>query len=64
MAANNTGGWQLTAATYSRGGRVQQDNGDGTYTATLDNDGTRAALQFLHDLRWEDDSLLADTTLD
>src|SRR5665648_703777 len=32
--------------------------------ATLDNDGTRAALQFLHDLRWEDDSLLADTTLD
>ena len=64
MAANNTGGWQLTAATYSRGGRVQEANGDGTYTATLDNDGTRAALEFLQALRWEDDSILADTTLD
>lgn len=64
MAANNTGGWQMTAATYSRGGRVQEANEDGTYTATLDNDATRAHLQFLHDLRWEDDSILADTTLD
>ena len=64
MAANNTGGWQLTAATYARGGRVQQVNDDGSYTATLDNDGTRAALEFLHALRWEDDSILADTTLD
>lgn len=64
MAASNTGGWQLTAATYSRGGRVQQANEDGTYTATLDNDGTVGALEFLQALRWEDDSILADTTLD
>ncbi len=64
MAANNTGGWQLTAATYSRGGRVQKVASDGSYSATLDNPGTVAALQFLHDLRWTDDSLLADTTLD
>ena len=64
MAANNTGGWQLTAATYARGGRVQKANTDGTYTATLDNPGTREALDFLHALRWEDDSLLADSTLD
>ena len=64
MAANNTGGWQLTAATYARGGRVQQANDDGTYTATLDNEGTQAHLEFLQALRWEDDSLLADTTLD
>ncbi|WP_024286259.1 ABC transporter substrate-binding protein [Cellulomonas sp. KRMCY2] len=64
MAANNTGGWQLTAATYSRGGRVQEADDDGTYTATLDNDGTREALEFLKALRWEDDSILADTTLD
>ena len=52
MAASNTGGWQLTAATYSRGGRVQQANEDGTYTATLDNDGTVGALEFLQALRW------------
>lgn len=64
MAANNTGGWQLTAATYARGGRVQQVNDDGSYTATIDNPATRDALTFLHALRWEDDSLLADSTLD
>lgn len=63
MAASNTGGWQLTAATYSRGGRIQEPAGDG-YEATLDNDATVASLEFLHDLRWEDDSLLADATLD
>jgi len=64
MAANNTGGWQLTAATFARGGRTQVANADGTYTATLDNDGTKEALQFLHDLRWEDDSVATDVTLD
>jgi len=64
MAANNTGGWQMTAATYARGGRVQEANEDGTYTATLDNDATRAHLEFLHELRWTDDAILADTTLD
>jgi len=64
MAANNTGGWQLTAATYARGGRVQEAADDGSYLATLDNDATREALQFLYDLRWADDSILADTTLD
>ena len=63
MAAENTGGWQLTAATYSRGGRIQTANDDGTYSATVDNDGTREALEFLHALRWEDDSLLSDATL-
>jgi len=63
MAAENTGGWQLTAATYSRGGRVQTANDDGTYSATVENDGTREALEFLYALRWEDDSLLSDATL-
>ena len=64
MATNNTGGWQLTAATYSRGGRVQEANSDGTYTATLENDATTSHLEMLSAMRWEDDSLLADTTLD
>ena len=63
MAADNTGGWQATAATYSRGGRIQEANPDGTYTATLDNPGTTAALEFLQALRWEDESLLPDATI-
>jgi ABC-type glycerol-3-phosphate transport system substrate-binding protein len=64
MAINNTGGWQLTAQTVARGGRTQTDNEDGTATSTIDNDATKATLQFLHDLKWEDDSFGAKVDLD
>ena len=64
MTFNNTGGWQLTNQTIAHGGRTQTDNGDGTYTSTLNNDGTKAALQFLHDLRWEDNSMGSNFLLD
>ena len=64
MTQNNTGGWQLVAATVARGGAIQEDNGDGTYTSTIANDGTTAALEFLRDLRWEDNSLGSNFLLD
>ncbi|WP_430646878.1 extracellular solute-binding protein [Agromyces sp. GXS1127] len=57
MATGNTGGWQLSVQADSRGASLQTANGDGTYTSTIDNDATRATLQYLHDLRWEDDSM-------
>ncbi len=57
MAVENTGGWQLTVDTYARGGRVSSEDGK---TATLDNDATKAALQFLKDLRWTDNSMGAN----
>ncbi|MBB2921341.1 ABC transporter substrate-binding protein [Cellulomonas cellasea] len=62
IAASNAAGWQLAAATYARGGRLQEVDGD-TVTATVDNDATHDHLEFLKALRWEDDSILADTTL-
>jgi len=64
MAINNTGGWQLTTATAARGGRTQTDNEDGSATSTIDNDATKAALQFLHDLKWEDNSFGSKIDLD
>ncbi|HET8780029.1 MAG TPA: extracellular solute-binding protein [Agromyces sp.] len=64
MTQNNTGGWQLTAATVARGGSIQEDNGDGTYTSTIANDATKAALGFLQTLRWEDNSLGSNFLLD
>jgi ABC-type glycerol-3-phosphate transport system substrate-binding protein len=64
MAMNNTGGWQLTAQTVARGGRTQTDQQDGSATSSIDNDGTRAALQFLHDLRFVDDSFGSKVDLD
>ena len=45
MTMNNTGGWQLTAGTVAHGGRTQVDNGDGTYTSTINNDGHGADLR-------------------
>ena len=64
MTQNNTGGWQLTAATVARGGSIQEENGDGTYTSTIANDATKAALEFLQALRWEDNSLGSNFLLD
>ncbi|HEX5994472.1 MAG TPA: hypothetical protein VFY84_04960, partial [Jiangellales bacterium] len=57
MAVENTGGWQLTVDTYARGGRVSSEDGK---TATLTNDATKDALQFLKDLRWTDNSMGAN----
>jgi ABC-type glycerol-3-phosphate transport system substrate-binding protein len=63
MASGATGGWQLTAAIYSRGGRVQQVQKNGTYKSTLDNDAASKQLELLKEMRWQDNSVLADTTL-
>src|ERR1700755_3044744 len=59
MAKDGTGGWQLTVDTYARGGRME----DGK-KATLTNDGTKAALQFLKDLRWTDNAMGANFDYD
>jgi len=56
MTQSNTGGWQTTAATVSRGGRMQEGQGEDV-TVTLDNEGTRESLEFLKELRWTDNSM-------
>jgi multiple sugar transport system substrate-binding protein len=56
MTQANTGGWQLTTATYARGGSMETKKGD-TVTATLDNPQTVKALEFLKTMRWSDNSL-------
>ena len=57
MATQNTGGWQLTTMTYALGGRMETVDKDGKVTATVNNSYTKAALQYLHDLRWTDNSM-------
>ncbi|HEY7222651.1 MAG TPA: extracellular solute-binding protein [Micromonosporaceae bacterium] len=61
MANSNTGGWQLTVDTFARGGRVESADGQ---TATVNNEQTKAALQFLKDLRWTDNSMGANFSYD
>ena len=61
MALDNAGGWQLTAAAYSRGGRTQVLDGD-KYKATLTDPAVKESLQFLGDLK-KDGSLFENTQL-
>jgi ABC-type glycerol-3-phosphate transport system substrate-binding protein len=57
MATENTGGWQITTMTYALGGRMETVGDDGKVTATLTNAATKQALQYLHDLRWTENSM-------
>jgi ABC-type glycerol-3-phosphate transport system substrate-binding protein len=57
MATENTGGWQLTTSTYALGGRMESVAADGKVTATLNNPQTKAALERLKAMRWEDNSM-------
>ena len=56
MSQSNTGGWQLTTATYARGGRMEEREDDAV-TSTVANDATKEALAWLRDLRFTDNSL-------
>jgi ABC-type glycerol-3-phosphate transport system substrate-binding protein len=57
MATQNTGGWQLTTSTYALGGRMETVGTDGKVTATLNNPQTKAALERLKAMRWDDNSM-------
>jgi multiple sugar transport system substrate-binding protein len=57
MATENTGGWQLTTSTYALGGRMEDVADDGKVTATLNNDKTKAVLERLKAMRWQDNSM-------
>jgi ABC-type glycerol-3-phosphate transport system substrate-binding protein len=57
MATENTGGWQLTTSTYALGGRMETTGDDGKITATLNNAQTKAALERLKAMRWDDNSM-------
>ncbi|WP_127820373.1 ABC transporter substrate-binding protein [Microbacterium sp. CPCC 204701] len=55
MTSGNTGGWILTTLVNAFGGRTE--NGDAT-APTIDADPAVAeVLQYLHDLRWGDNSM-------
>lgn len=63
MSQSNTGGWMLTTLSYAFGGRLQVATDDGV-DVTIDNPGTLAALEYLHSLRWDDNSMGSNFLLD
>ncbi|MEO6712136.1 MAG: extracellular solute-binding protein, partial [Mycobacteriales bacterium] len=64
MSSNNTGGWQLTTAVYSLGGRMETIDASGKATATINTPETKKILEYLKAMRFEDDSMGATFTYD
>jgi len=56
---DNSAGWILTTLAYSLGGRMETGTGKSA-KATLDNDATKQALETLHKMRWDDNSMGSD----
>lgn len=55
-ATNNTGGWTLTAMSYTYGGRMEKEQG-GKQVAAFNDAPVRQALDWLKALRWQDNSM-------
>ncbi|SCF71548.1 extracellular solute-binding protein [Streptomyces sp. Ncost-T10-10d] len=58
MTKENTGGWMLTAMTYSFGDTMQEQSG-GKWANTFDRSGSGAekSLKALKEMRWTDESM-------
>ncbi|HEV7975531.1 ABC transporter substrate-binding protein [Amycolatopsis sp.] len=56
FSKNNQGGWHMTSWLYSLGGQIARQDGD-TWKADFNNDKGKAALNYLHDMRWTDNSM-------
>ena len=63
MTKDNTGGWMLTTLTYSQGGRMEQSSGE-QVSATVNNPGTKAGLELLKAMKWQDKSMGNNTVFD
>lgn len=57
MTQSNTGGWQLATLTYALGGRLETAGSDGKYKVDVNTAQVKQALQWLHTMRWTDNSM-------
>lgn len=53
---NNTGGWTLSAMTYTYGGRIESEK-DGQQVPAFTDGSTQRVLEWLKTMRWQDNSL-------
>ncbi|GAA3908657.1 ABC transporter substrate-binding protein [Microbacterium invictum] len=62
MTSGNTGGWILTTLVNAFGGRTE--NAEATASTLTSDPAVAEVLQYLHDLRWEDDAMGANFLYD
>ncbi|GJF30928.1 sugar ABC transporter substrate-binding protein [Kitasatospora sp. NE20-6] len=56
FSKNNQGGWHLSSWIYSLGGDVATQDGS-TWKAAFNSEAGHKALQYLHDMRWTDNTM-------
>lgn len=57
ISTNNSGGWHLTGYDYTYGGRMIEQESDGSWVAAFNDEASREVLELWKAMRWEDDSL-------
>jgi multiple sugar transport system substrate-binding protein len=64
MTSGNTGGWELTSAAYTRGGRLETTAANGKVTVNTDISAVKQSLAFLSKVRWTDNAAGSNFILD
>lgn len=63
MSTENAGGWTLSTLSYAFGGLMQDEVDGETAAVFADTGATAQALEWVHDVRWNDGSWTANTLL-
>jgi multiple sugar transport system substrate-binding protein len=64
MTSGNTGGWELTSASYTRGGRLETTAANGKVTVNADISAVKQSLAYLAKIRWTDNAAGSNFILD
>jgi multiple sugar transport system substrate-binding protein len=64
MTSGNTGGWELTSAAYTRGGRLETTAANGKVTVDTDIPAVKQSLAYLSKIRWTDNAAGSNFILD
>jgi multiple sugar transport system substrate-binding protein len=64
MTSANTGGWELTSASYTRGGRLETTAANGKVTVNTDIAAVKQSLAYLAKIRWTDNAAGSNFILD
>jgi multiple sugar transport system substrate-binding protein len=64
MTSGGTGGWELTSAAYTRGGRLETTASNGKVTVNADISAVKQSLAYLSKIRWTDNAAGSNFILD
>jgi len=63
LSANNNGGWQYSNIAWNFGAQLQKQNEDGTWIANLNSSEAIGALEWIKQMKWEEETLPANASL-